>query len=327
MYFTSKKSAYLSIVASLLATSSLSIATPAHAGFEWTPPPQVVQDAVMNEQTQNAAPSGPLTPEIDSSLPVPVGNVEVVPVQDDSTPIVTPSAENVTMQQEPQPTPAIQTEESPSSPFKGFPITEGFGKDIPLAIAIRDIVPNSLAYSFSPKEIAGTKISWRGGKPWPEVLHQALAPHGLDASLNENTMLLFKVNNASNSLSQIESKAETPMVPDTIAEPVPLMPAITETPSQVSPVIPVMDVKITSKWEARPGVTLRQTLESWAKQSNVELNWSTPYDYPVNNAFYFSGSFSDAVQSLLSTYGGGKPSPKGRLYPNLPDGPSVLMIN
>jgi hypothetical protein len=80
-------------------------------------------------------------------------------------------------------------------------------------------------------------------------------------------------------------------------------------------------------WTARPGATLKDVLSDWSKTAKVELDWVTPYDYPIGNAFTFKGTFEQAVDSLLGTYSRESPRPRGRLYPNLPEGPSVLMVN
>jgi Toxin co-regulated pilus biosynthesis protein Q len=291
------------------------------AGFEWTPPVRAI--AAPEETVQaNPQPVGPLTPELatetvqeqDSGLPLPVGNVEQAPIQE---PMVTEAP--------------VEKENSapiaPPAPLTEGAVVEGFGKDIPLAIALRDIVPSHYAYVFSPRDIAGVKISWRGGKPWLEVLDNALAQQNLEAVINGNNLTIF--NRQAEVLPVMEAPAQSPN-----ANPLPLVeeePIVAQPPAvkaqEEAIKIPVVDMKRHQKWSARPGATLRQTLESWAKSAGTELNWSTPYDYPVNNAFYFEGNFSEAVESLLSTYGGESPSPKGRLYPNLPDGPSVLMIN
>lgn len=290
------------------------------AGFEWTPPPQLAPaPASPVNPTQESA--GPLTPELstesDSSLPVPVANVEQEPVQ---PPIESPVVAVPNEQQVTPPAPVVDVKQS-----SNFPVVEGFGKDIPLAIALRDIAPPNFAYAFNPREIAGTKISWRGGKPWPEVLQAALAQQNLDAVIDGNNMTIFS--------RQADIAPVTPIVteqpqPSPTADPVPLVesnpPVVAE---NTNPVPPVVDMKQNQKWSARPGSTLRQTLESWSKVAGTEINWSTPYDYPIGNAFYFEGSFTNAVDSLLSSFGGENPSPKGRFYPNLPDGPSVLMIN
>ncbi len=299
------------------------------AGFEWTPPAPVAKSRV-EPVTPPQQPAGPLTPELsqeqDSNLPVPVGNVEKAPVPPPvEQPVVVAEPE-----QKPVPVPVVAPVATEVKQFSDFPIVEGFGKDIPLAVALRDIVPTHYAYVFSPSYVAGTKISWRGGQPWPIVLQNALAQKDLDSVVSENQLKIFS--------KQDGVPSSAPVLPpqtdsdENISDPLPLVDtAINADAPVVAPQdkkpLPVVDLKSHQKWSARPGTTLRDTLESWAKIAGTEVNWSTPYDYPINNAFYFEGNFSDAVDSLLSSYGGESPAPKGRLYPNLPDGPSVLMIN
>lgn len=405
-----------------LCAMGLLLPSTAQAGFDWTPPPVPAAAPSVAPAPQV---DGPLTPEPDAppvpvgaveSAPVqrhPVP-LEVNNSKDAPAPMVAPTAEKVAEKAtpapaaaEPLPTPeptptATATPEpapapaptpvaaakpvvAPTSAYVGEPVVEGFGKDIPLVIALRDIVPAKYAYAFSPKDIAGTKISWRGGKPWQDVLKAALDTVDFGMQVTDTQVLIYAKQYKSDAApTSPTSKApsappQPPAAPVAEAKPEPesapvSYPAesaattseatsdplpLTETqsadtkPSQpqtaeeqeaamkaATPVTPAptvesdkplvtsaMDLNATRKWQARPGTTLRQTLEAWAKDTNVELNWSTPYDYPINNAFYFDGKFTQAVDSLLSSYGGENPSPKGRLYPNLPEGPSVLMIN
>lgn len=335
----------------------------AHAGFEWTPPPANVAAAPTTPSSTelNAAPAGPLTPEPDSGLPVPVGNVESAPVVTPSEPIQEPIVvDNAPVPEStPEPAKPVVVEAAPVAEPTPTPVSddvvEGFGKDIPLAMALRDIVPAKYAYAFSPRDIAGVKISWRGGKPWQDVLKDALAPYDFDVSVNENNIVIFaKQYTAPVAAPAASAPVAPPVVPapeqTSNADPLPLVSADEPAPTMTARrpaemdtagTVPTAEVKKddaplvrtavdmndTRRWEARPGKTLRQTLEVWAKESNVELNWSTPYDYPISNAFYYDGSFAQAVDSLLSTYGRENPNPRGRLYPNLPEGPSVLMVN
>lgn len=90
---------------------------------------------------------------------------------------------------------------------------------------------------------------------------------------------------------------------------------------------PVVDVQSSRRWEASPGKTLRETLEGWSAIAGAEVEWMSPYDYPVDHAFVYEGKFDTAVDSILSLYSREQQRPRGRLYPNLPTGPSVLMIN
>jgi type IV pili sensor histidine kinase/response regulator len=317
-----KTSNFKNSVFSLTCLLTLAYPSVSKAGFEWTPPVRIAPAVEQAPQVNPEPPAGPLTPELssehDSNLPVPVGNVEQAPIQE---PIAEAPAVSEAPVEETKTPAEVKTEVSAA------PVIEGFGKDIPLAIALRDIVPPNYAYVFSPRDIAGTKISWRGGKPWLEVLQNALSQQNLDATINGNNITIFS--------KQAELvPVQTPTATVAVSDPLPLVEPVSQPPVDETAIkeekeqsIPVVDLKRHNKWTARPGTTLRQTLESWSKSSGTEVNWSTPYDYPINNAFYFEGNFSEAVESLLSSYGGESPAPKGRLYPNLPDGPSVLMIN
>lgn len=318
----------------------------AKAGFDWTPPPAQPR-AAAPEAVQNAVPmvDGPLTPELDSvgtsPLPVPVGNVDstsLAPaapqpiVQQDfsqgdlSADLPVPGMKSLPMKAA-APAPVMRHVSSvpASAPTSvravadSGPVVEGFGKDIPLALALRDIVPSSYAYAFGSGDLAGLKVSWRGGKPWMQVLSDALAPLDLEAAMQGNVVMIYaRQYSAPAPVAAIPSYAP-PVAP--VIEPTPVPQVVSKRG------MPVVDLTVKRKWEARPGSTLREVLDQWSREANVDLNWSTAYDYPVSSAFYFEGTYGEAVDSLLSSYGGESPAPKGRLYPNQPDGPSVLMIN
>lgn len=347
--FTLKNSAYMAVVLGGLTLTALPVT--AHAGFEWTPPPaqQPVAPPQSPEASQAAIPSGPLTPEPDAVTPAPVTNVDTAPVSAPATTKPPVVATPATMA--PETTPVATPVATPTVPSESDNATdnatiEGFGKDIPLALALRDIVPSSYAYVFTTNDIAGTKISWRGGKPWQTVLQTALAAKNLQARV---TAHIVEIGVITSSVPPIEAKpqlsvqdqqlvptAPTPLVNSNtpvadIAQqdlpPVPVSSSTSSGPTPTAPALPVVDLTSVSNWHAKSGTTLRDTLDLWSKMAHVELVWSTTYDYPVNNAFSFKGTFSQAVDSLLASYNQETSPPKGRLHPNLPNGPSVLIIN
>ncbi len=71
-----------------------------------------------------------------------------------------------------------------------FDVIEGFGSDIPLALALRQIVPAQYAFSFGPGANPGMIVSWEGGKPWNEVLKETLSPINVGFGINEKTLIL-----------------------------------------------------------------------------------------------------------------------------------------
>jgi hypothetical protein len=81
-----------------------------------------------------------------------------------------------------------------------------------------------------------------------------------------------------------------------------------------------------NQWSARKGTTLREVLELWTRQSGIELYWASEFDYPIASDINLRGTFEEALQVLLKGLEESNPRPLGRLHPNLPNGPAVLVI-
>lgn len=60
----------------------------------------------------------------------------------------------------------------------------GFGRDLPLALALSQVVPPEYTYAFGTDIDAGSNVSWQGGKPWNEVLNDMLASQNLRAVIS-----------------------------------------------------------------------------------------------------------------------------------------------
>ncbi len=292
----------------------------AHAGFDWTPSP-IKSAPAPQPGMQAPVADGPLTPEPDAVMdapPVPVTDVDSQALPPPGTmasaeegQTMTPTQESVDQPQDPVELVDTTAEPIPT-PIQNDKVLEGFGKEIPLALALRDIVPPEYAYSFADNAYAGRIISWRGGKPWQDVLNNALANQGLTSTMAGNAVVIESIEAVK--ARQMDAAAKAAIKSEPVAE-------------APKPAIPVMKVGVTRTWQGRPGYTLKEVVGDWSKLANVELEWQSPYDYPINSAFNYEGTFEEAVRNLLSQYSRETPRPRGRLYPNLPEGPSVLMIN
>ncbi|HNS44648.1 MAG TPA: TcpQ domain-containing protein, partial [Alphaproteobacteria bacterium] len=358
------------IFSAILCVSAFALIAPdAHAGFDWTPPPRQKEEMHSLKATPEApADAGPLTPDPDAVVPVPVENVQtqtlpttqaIPPVEAQPAPVMEAPAPAETsptplsfeplhkqLEEQPQAQPVPAPAPTPVAPVVNEApqpaVLEGFGSDISLALALRDIVPSGYAYAFKNSSDAGLKVSWSGGKVWQDVLSDALAPHKLVFAIVDNAVYIYPVEEQAQSQSAPVPVMETPAPAetsaDTSAAPVMDIKApkeqvvppiqIVEQPKKAveSPAVPVMNTTLTREWAARPGTTLRQTIEDWGKIASVETEWRSPYDYPIDNPFSFNGTFDKAVESILSQYSAEKQPPRGRLYTNLPTGPSVLMV-
>lgn len=65
-----------------------------------------------------------------------------------------------------------------------FDAVEGFGSDMPLALALQQIAPPGYTFSFGDGVNPGVRVSWEGGsKPWNQVIDDTLKPLGLSSEV------------------------------------------------------------------------------------------------------------------------------------------------
>lgn len=480
----------------------------ARAGFEWTPPPAPTEpsgDSALPALT----PEMPAMPaaEVDSATlgqqpaPVPMPPLQSVPaiepepvnhigrtkppmpaemksaLQSQNDPAVQPPGMIPPAAIPPQMmTPASPIPASPSS--ASYAEAVGFGADMPLAFAMRQIVPPEYAFAFDPSVDHGARVSWTGGKPWDMVLTETLLPLGLASVIEGKTVRVVPIGSASPQMPVMaaipapvyqdsvamappmnmvsspmpmktitapvaepapvhevyirrkgteekneksfwshfgfgggdrdgwkkpQSQPVEPMTAAPVQEPVPLVsasepmmmldnaedqhapvplvsqkisyaedtsytsaPAAQPIPQAMaaSPImepVPVMqavepvvqpvsvpafvppepaaqadeaiaapelpvDLYEIRYWQGEEGDSLQNVLSTWSKSANVELYWGPDEDYVLPEPVRLHGSYTDAVTRLLSLYEEKRDRPLGRLHPNLPQGPSVLVV-
>lgn len=64
-----------------------------------------------------------------------------------------------------------------------IPVAHGFGQQVPLAFATRQIVPAGVKTTFGPGVDQAALVDWTGGRPWVEVLRAAVHPLGLHVTV------------------------------------------------------------------------------------------------------------------------------------------------
>lgn len=437
----------------------------AQAGFEWTPPVKPL--AAPAAQTDGALmPEMPAIPRdhvetIDMTAAVTAAPAAPVPAYVPSAPASPLLQPTPHIPSNPFPV-AAPTDQAPRAPSRvpapdtissaplatptasssssAYEHAEGFGSDIPLALAMRQIVPAQYAYVFSGNVDQGTRISWNGGKPWNDVLADAIRPQGLDLSVSGQTVRVFPQGQAPVAAAPL-SESHSPMLTGVagdvsmaseparevyvrrnsssgpvVAERAPGEPAVTSantpvvltadsatkkpkeksgfwshfgldssdtttirneeknvsqqgaavdksayiphTPatseqgqlvaemhdsqmyeSQINEPLsltsaPAPAEKISTagnpymmnSWRAEKGDSLRNVLQGWSDNAGVQLQWSAPADYVLPEQVRLQGSYTDALGEVLEAYDENGPRPLGRLHPNLPAGPSVLII-
>lgn len=73
----------------------------------------------------------------------------------------------------------------------------GFAKDVPLALALRQVVPPEYAFSFERGVNPGYRVSWNGGKPWNEVVADMVTPLGYAVRISQKKVIIGAEKSAS----------------------------------------------------------------------------------------------------------------------------------
>ena len=68
---------------------------------------------------------------------------------------------------------------TPHKPAWHWMVAKGFGNNVPLGFACRQIVPAAVRVTYGPGVSPSTPVSWQGGRGWNEVLREAVKPLGL----------------------------------------------------------------------------------------------------------------------------------------------------
>lgn len=155
-------------------------------------------------------------------------------------------------------------------------VVEGFGSQVPLVLALGQIVPPNYRYSFGDNVSPGMRVSWSGGKPWKLILADLAQANGMNVDIVSN-VVAFRRQDMPSSMGQT-APANTPINTVADAAPVENMSADAAPPTPaVIPVFPPVE-------EPAPSAPQNLLQKSSAKpERKIELyeEASTPV-MPVN---------------------------------------------
>jgi hypothetical protein len=64
------------------------------------------------------------------------------------------------------------------------PALSGFGDQVPLSFAVRQIVPANFQVAYADTVQKDAPVNWKGGEPWRATLASAVRPLGLIVTVN-----------------------------------------------------------------------------------------------------------------------------------------------
>jgi len=144
----------------------------------------------------------PLMPPKATAMPKPVaavkgGPIPLTPVSHDSDALTIESRASA-----PVAMPAAAPMAMPSDiASDDNQIVQGFGRDVPLALALQQIVPTNYRYSFDPGINPGTRVSWTGGQPWKNVISDLAQSNNMNVDIVSNVVAFRPVNSVAVPLS------------------------------------------------------------------------------------------------------------------------------
>ncbi|MDD9900229.1 MAG: TcpQ domain-containing protein [Alphaproteobacteria bacterium] len=165
------------LTAALLTTALIAgFSVSTHAAFEWRGPLVPPEMPAPPAQVEAPAAASPVVDGMGGLEPVIMWDKIQAPVP--AMPAV--PAANV------EASPVVQ----PSVAVDPADMLSGFGSELPLVIALRQVVPAEYQMSFSTGVNPGTVVSWQGGKAWQDVLSDMLAPHVLSWRVEGQTVIV-----------------------------------------------------------------------------------------------------------------------------------------
>ncbi len=315
-------------------------ASSAHAGFQWVSPSS---ETDIQQPSSLAAPVPP--PQQLSPAPPPSQPITRAPQSYDpplviqGAPKAEPSAaakEKVLEEHFLTPPPSAVATPSDSAPPKET-VVRGFANNVPLSVALRQILPPEYGFSVSQDVQLSTLVSWQGGRPWKPILEDTLKSVGL--AMREQGKMIQIVRGEGKPANVLGTMAETTPAPSYQPamdnKPVHLLsPPVSQTLQApraamapiYTPQSPVSSTSVVDTWSANRGDTLHKVLENWSRRANVELSWQAEYDYPLQASVTLTGTYEDVVRSLLTGFQEAQPQPVAALHNSPVAGQTVLVV-
>jgi hypothetical protein len=222
----------------------------------------------------------------------------------------------------------------------------GFGEDIPLESAAKQIVPDGWRVDFGSGVDKSAKVSWSSASDWKDALSSAAAKRGYQVQYGNSSVIVTKggrvasAPNASNRKSASTSsrpayagprkeavggtrsrKQSTAEVRETRSD------AVGGGGFVITPIKGEKSARGGSEWreykagkdggEEAPasnslrvneGDSLRAVLNAWAEKNGWKLVWKSEFNYPIAASANFEGDFVQATTSLIKAFDAARPS-------------------
>ncbi len=77
----------------------------------------------------------------------------------------------------------VDNASTPSAPPR-YRLANGFGRDVPLSFAMRQVVPSHVQVVYDKEVDRSTLVNWQGGRPWIDVIRTTVRTVGLHVTVS-----------------------------------------------------------------------------------------------------------------------------------------------
>lgn len=192
---------------------------------------------------------------------------------------------------------------------------DGFGDDVPMSLAVKQIVPDGMRITFGNGVDVNRTVSWNGGGgEWKTVLEGLARQNGLVTTYVGDEVRLT-VQGAPSQVSAMPAPAGGKSAGITI-EPY-------RGGGSAAPAAPEAGweeykapapAPMAAAWQAPAGESLRTILSDWATRGGWSLAWETGFEYRINNPIAFQGNFVDAAGALVRSLRDVRPAVSAEFY-------------
>ena len=172
---------------------------------------------------------------------------------------------------------------------------EGFAKEVPLLVALKQIVPKGWKARKKQGVDVNQVVSWQGGDSWLNVLDRMATAHHIKMEINWGSQEIVLLESTAPALVGSSGNALSILSEDS-------------TPAQASNRLTTDDEPQPQHrgqtWTVIPGKTLRQNIELWAATAGWSVKWEAA-NYNMVAGGNFTGEFdavNGPVAQLISKY-------------------------
>jgi len=168
-----------------------------------------------------------------------------------------------------------------------YETVNGFGSDIPLVIALSQIIPPSYPWAFEKGINLKHNVSWKGGQAWPTLLKQMLEPLDLSVNIVGKTVQITRLYTDSVTLNAPVRDVSNIQVQSQEIVKIPVVASEKESLPQ-------------GKWKAMNGELLKEVLNQWSAEEGLVFYWDSKKQVVIDTNQAYNGSLKDAITAILS---------------------------